>query len=119
MPSGNIVSTPAFIPDYREHRIDGAYETSINWKDDEDAIPFAMTKREQSRFGLAILERSVLDAEKARTSLPKALDYERKIDPDDPANKYHGNIIFVGEKRYINMIAAALALKSKFIPRPD
>lgn len=115
----NVVNTTAFIPDFRIPRTDGGYETSINWKDDEFAISFTMQRRNQSQYGLAALERVVLDEERDRVSIPKTVEYERKPDLADPENKYHGNIVFIGTKKYINMIAAALALKSKFIPRED
>ncbi|MGD0626602.1 MAG: hypothetical protein ABSB32_18050 [Thermodesulfobacteriota bacterium] len=112
----NVVNTTAFIPDFRIQRTDGSYETSINWKDDEFAISFTMQRRNQSQYGLAALERVILDEERSWTSIPKTIEYERKPDPE---NKYHGNIVFIGNKKYIRMIAAALALKSKFIPRED
>ena len=59
-------------------------------------------------YGLAELERVVLDDERARTSIPETVDYERKPEPE---NKYHGNIIFIGDRKYIKMIAASLANK--------
>ena len=112
----NVVNTTAFIPDFRIQRTDGGYGTSINWKDDEFAISFTMQRRNQSQYGLAALERVILDEERARASIPKTVEYERKPDPE---NKYHGNIVFIGSRKFIKMIAAALALKSKFIPRED
>jgi hypothetical protein len=112
------VNSPAFYPDFREskRRADGGYETSINWEDDAFAIAFTLKRIEQSQYGIAILQRGVIDAEATSARILGIVTYERKPESD---NKYHGNIIYSGKasRQLIKMLAAVFARRARLIPR--
>jgi len=114
-----IVNSPAFYPDFRvsKQHPDGAYETSINWEDDNLAVAFTLQKIDQSLYGIASLQRAVIDAEAAANN-PPIVTYERKPEVD---NKYHGNIIFSGtaSRQLIKMIASIFAIRASLIRRPS
>ena len=114
----NVIQTPAFIPDHRtsETRADGGQETSINWEDDAEVEKFTLSNKDNAKFGAARISISHIQATSDQTKMVKnPLTYERK---PLHGNDYHGNIVFKADvkKRTVKMLAAALALKSEFVP---
>jgi hypothetical protein len=114
----NIIQTPAYVPDHRtaETRKDGGQETSINWEDDAGVEEFTLSNKDNAKYGAARISASHIQATSDQTQMFKdSLSYERK--PLD-GNDYHGNIVFKADlnRRTVKMLAAALALKSAFVP---
>ena len=82
-----------------EPRSDSMTESSINWEDDDQAIPFTLNQRKpngdvQFRYGVAIIPTSSL------TQLPaivhqiagSGFTFERRV---VDGNKYHGNYLIL------------------------
>lgn len=114
-----VVETTAFLPDKRtgDVRADGAQEVSVNWEDSDAVLAFTLAKRDQSAHGVARLPRTRID-DATREQLPGAVRCERaRLE----TNVYHGNLVYRGDlsNPVKKMIAAALALGSTLIRRPD
>ena len=111
------METTAFVPDKRtgDARADGGLEVSVNWEDSLDVLAFSFAKRTQSAHGVARLPRAKID-DAARP--PGAVRCERAALDD---NAYHGNIVYRADVSAVGrkMIAAALALGSTLIRRPE
>lgn len=105
-----VVSTLAFVPDYKtkEIREDQAFETSINWEDDDKVISYTLNQP-TSIHGALRLPRSVIDNVSGLPRSLNCLKYERKIAHNNP---YHGNILFSSSlsTHIIRQIAGSLAL---------
>jgi len=105
-------------------RDDGFHETSINWCDDENTLPFTMEQRKADgshrfQYGAAIIERIYADKLIKKPALKNIFKYNRDMIPD---NKYHGNLLFkpedaVKKRQFLNIIASALASYAQVIPR--
>jgi hypothetical protein len=113
----NIIQTPAFVPDHRtaQTRVDGGQETSINWEDDEQVEKFTLSN-DNGKYGAARISTVLIQSTSDEAKMVKnPLFYERKrLDGND----YHGNIVFKArlKNHTVKMLAAALALKSEFVP---
>jgi hypothetical protein len=97
----------------RQRRVkDAKCELSINWEDDGDVVGFTL-RQPNSQHGAAHLLRSHLDGISGQS--PGSLSYERQ--PME-GNRHHGNILFNSEDSnpLRKMLAAALALHSRYVP---
>jgi len=76
--------------------IDGYYDLSINWLDDDGAIAVVMDQKKndgdevQFKAGAVVIQRDYLDDLKCRPNSSEELFYERRSLPN---NRYHGNIV--------------------------
>jgi hypothetical protein len=108
-----LVSAAAFVPNKKTaaNRDDGYAETSINWEDDERALPFTW-KQGTTRFGIARVSIFEIDAIGRLPGTKEALSYERAA---LPKNTYHGNILIHASLPAFRqkMIATALALAAE------
>ena len=108
-------------------RPDGWIEESVNWMDDEKALPFTLRQTRDSeetkdseelqfKAGVAILPRAELDRLKKRYY--GLLDYERA--PLE-TNSYHGNVLLKGSfpKLLRTQMRALLAHAAQVIRRDD
>ena len=77
-----------------------------------------MQRREQSRLGIAALQRTIIEAESGNAPVLNAITYDRRSEPE---NEYHGNIIYSGavSRQFIKMIAAVFARRSVLILRSN
>ncbi len=120
---GNVLPT-AFFFNYgtKNNRADGLIEQSINWHDDDQAIPFTLAQRHktgglQFPCGLAVIPRAELDKLSARPTVAGRLGYERDPKNDNP---YHGNLTLPADtpKITMRMIAATISmLRSRLVPQ--
>jgi hypothetical protein len=99
--------------DVNPGREDDYYETSINWKDEDQALMLIFDRKRdngeyQFKVGGAILSTFELDRLCKKPQIKGLLSYERRI---VEGNIYHGNILFKKEtpKSMRNMIASAIA----------
>jgi len=117
----NFVSTDLFY--FKQKRVDGALEQSINWEDDKDAIEFTLKQKKQGgilqfKSGVAIVSRERIDELINRPAINGFLSYERDVLRE---NKYHGNLLLRRSvsKPQMKQIAAGIALAvSKVIQNP-
>lgn len=104
------VTPKAFIPVDRELSDNGTYDTSICWRDDDQALPFfyANDKKisggENTKHGITEIDypsayQNIIDAD-----FQNIVSLNHFPDPGDPANTYHGNISFV--ENYKELLAA-------------
>lgn len=104
-------------------RENGDFVESINWCDDENAVPFTHGQARQHgtpQFvgGIAVVPRVELDNLSLKPAWQGALTYNREPLQDNP---YHGNLILVSgiSKRVRKAMAAAMALTvTSIIRRP-
>lgn len=118
-----FVATDVFYFDDNHVKENGDFEQSINWEDDEGAIPFTLAQKRsdnslQFRGGVAILSRA--DSDRI-SKLPagNGLSYERQKLDDNP---YHGNLVLTGSMSKVRRraIAGTLAVHVvKIIPQPE
>lgn len=103
----NRVNELAFMPDDKpkEPRPDGDWETSINWEDDDEALPFTQ-KQQNSQNGVVRVSKEKFDM---RLSDIKDVKYERH---EMPGNSYHGNLVFTQgmSRTERKLICATIAL---------
>lgn len=118
---GNI-APHAFFFHEADKRADGWIEQSINWEDDEKALPFTLAQRRtngtpQFLYGLAVIPRLELDRLCALVTVAGRLAYERRVREDNP---YHGNLLLNANMPKITkvMIAAGIALHASRVPPP-
>lgn len=111
------VSGLAFEPDFRtgNEREDQGLETSINWEDHSDALNLTLKEYEH---GAVRLQTQKIDYINKIHGALNALKLER--DPL-PKNPYHGNLVFYGKLRKIEIkqIASSLALGASDVIKPD
>jgi len=109
------VSLVAFVPDGK--RPNGGREASVNWEDDEGALPQVLADKKNSAHGAARVARAWIDEVAASEGCDGALAYERQSLPE---NSYHGNLVYTADLENVRerMIASCIALKAKFIARP-
>lgn len=92
----------------------------MNWEDGVGALRQLFEQRQASAHGAARLARGKIDESNEWPGIGGTLLCERQIAGGNP---YHGNIVYAstlkGETRVVRMIAAALALRSEFVPRAD
>lgn len=96
-------------------------EASINWEDDEKAVDF--TRRQRNAKGLlhqhGVGRLSVTDIELCRSLIRVAerLGLERRADPDQPENPYHGNLLLDPEVpiAFQRQLAGALGLATSVV----
>ena len=105
-----------------ETRDDGGFSQSINWQDDDNAIPFTLAQTRRDRVtpqfvGLAVVATAELDRLSKLAAVGGVLSYDREPTDENP---YHGNLLLaVGvPKPQKAQIAAALALLVTQIIRP-
>ena len=103
------------------NREDGFNELSITWNDNDESVKIISNQKKSSgelqfKFGLAVLQRSILDIAKHNPHFRGILNYERKASHDNP---YHGNILLKAneDKQKRNMVASFLAMNSKIVLR--
>lgn len=94
--------------------IEGWFQNSINWQDDDSAIGFtlAQTKDDgtvQFRAGVAIVLTEEIERLKHRPMVGGLLSYERR---EILNNRFHGNLLLNEKtlKHTMRLIAAGLAL---------
>ena len=111
------VSGLAFEPDLRtkDNREDQGCETSINWEDDSNALSFTLKEYEH---GVVRLQTQKIDYVNRIHGALDSLKLERDLLPKNP---YHGNLVFSGRLRKIEIkqIASTLALGASDIITPD
>jgi hypothetical protein len=111
----------------QDARATGELELSINWQDDEGAIPLALAQKKtdnttlQFKGGLALVPREHLDRLFRLPAFGKALSYDRQPIPGNP---YHGNLLMSNPAAISKMvrshIAATIAMHvSMIIDQPD
>ncbi|MGD1007433.1 MAG: hypothetical protein ABR980_09415 [Ignavibacteriaceae bacterium] len=81
-----------------EERNDDYNEESIFWKDDEEAITLILSQKKvsgdlQFKVGAVVVNRKKVDNVIKVILEEEKLSYERKPDPKNPNNKYHGNLL--------------------------
>ena len=117
---GLVQSTVFFFSD--DHmRANGEFEQSINWEDDEQAVPFTLSQKKedgslQFRGGVAVIARADLDRLSRLPAFGHALSYDRQPFPE---NSYHGNLILAPgiTKARRKHIAATIAMHVSHIVR--
>jgi hypothetical protein len=117
--NGLSVSSSAFHPDERTAtgRQDNAFETSVDWEDEKETLSFVLNRFDLSTHGVARVAFAEIHSLSTIPHPAGSFGYERRPEPDD---KYHGNLLFRQlPKPNQAMIAAALALRSELITRPD
>lgn len=92
-------------------------ETSINWKDSDEALSRTQEDKNNAKYGVIETEKAHLDYcnSKAPPPTPRnGLFPERR---PIPKNEFHGNIVFTSELRphEINMYAGMLAQFSRVV----
>lgn len=119
-----VVAAGAFEPDYRtgEQRVDGGFETSINWEDDTTVLSLTLRNQQVAAQGVARVMRQVLDeADTLQNLRPFAGDakqgsvsYERAPVTDNP---FHGNVVFAARlpKPVVRMVASYLAMHAEYL----
>jgi len=118
-----LPSNDVFMFQENQRKGNGDFSQSINWKDDEKAIPFMLAKQNvdgspQFRGGVAVIERAFIDRLSQAPKVGGALSYER--DPIE-GNAYHGNLLLRQgvSKNVRRFIAATLALNvTGVVPGP-
>jgi len=116
------VGMQLFLFDGSGDRGDGWLESSVNWRDDEEAVAVTLRQRKadgqiQFRIGAALLPRDEIEQLRRRPLLVGLLEYERRPLDDNP---YHGNILVRAgtSKPTRNLIASGLALAvTEIIPQ--
>ena len=116
------VGMQLFLFDGSGDRGDGWLESSVNWRDDEEAVAVTLRQRKadgqiQFRIGAALLPRDEIEQLRRRPLLIGLLEYERRPLDDNP---YHGNILVRAgtSKPTRNLIASGLALAvTEIIPQ--
>jgi len=102
-------------------RSDGWIEESVNWMDDEKALPFTLRQTKVTgelhfKAGVAIVPRTELD--RVKKKYQGHLHYERA---ELEANLYHGNVLLKGgiAKHLMGQIRALLADAAQVMRRDD
>lgn len=112
-----LIATDAFIPYSKTAatRKDSGQETSVNWEDDSRVENFTLTDSNGQYGAARISTVHIVQTSEEAAALESPLSCERQR---LPGNDYHGNIVFAAKlkKRTVNMLAASLALKSRFVP---
>jgi hypothetical protein len=116
-----IIQTDAFTPNSEtaKTRKDGGRETSVNWEDDAQVENFTLSNKGNAQYGAArISTTQIIQTSDTAAMVATPLSCERRRLPE---NQYHGNIVFAANvnKRTEKMLAAALALKSRYVPPPS
>ncbi len=102
---------------------EGWREVSINWEDDAEAMEF--TRRQKSTKGLPLNQNgvgrlSVAEIAQYRTMarITGTVAYERRTDPEQPDNRYHGNLLLAPgvPTAFQRQLAAALGLLTRLVP---
>lgn len=108
--SDGKVAAVAFYPSKKNapNRPDGASETSINWEDDGNALPFSL---QQFPNGVIRVLKVELDRIKKAPTSNGEFDYERAPLPNH-LNDYHGNLLFQRDlpQPRIKMISSVIAM---------
>ena len=112
-----IISSAAFEPDPKTAKLrpDGGKETSVNWEDDSNVESFTLNDKNTAQFGAArIFTAHIVQMSSRAAAVVMPLSCERQR---IPGNEYHGNIVFSANlnKRVERLLAASLALHSKFV----
>ena len=115
-----LLTWEAFHPEFNakswsDGRAAAQLETSINWNDDSSVLAATMTGQ-NGRFGAGRVQRTHVE-QLAKLRNAPGLSLERKLDPENPENVHHGNILFApGMNRgVIKALANAIALDAEFI----
>ena len=99
--SSFCVSPSAFFPNDKILSEYGTYDTSVCWRDDDQALQFFYTNDkkiadgENTKHGISEIDsaaacRNIIDA-----GFQNIVSINHYPDPGDPANIYHGNISFI------------------------
>jgi hypothetical protein len=117
----SLIATEAFTPDPRTAagRKDGGKETSVNWEDDSQVENFTLADKSNARYGAARISTvQIVQTSDTVVAVATPLSCERQR---LPGNQYHGNIVYSAKvnMKMERMLAAALALKSRFVPPPS
>jgi hypothetical protein len=113
-----VIATEALIPDPRtaKTRGDGGRETSVNWEDTPEVEKFTFADKQKAQYGIARLATAaILHISSTVPGILTPLNCERQRLPE---NNYHGNIVYSAKvkPKVEKMLAAAIALKSQFVP---
>lgn len=125
-PDGNVLAGAAYEFESSSRtglRQEGWREASINWEDDAEAVPFTRTQKNAKgllhQHGVGRL--SVADIERCRSLMPASdrLRFERRPDPEQPENRYHGNLLVDPEVPlgFQRLVAGALGLATRVVPQ--
>ena len=102
---------------------EGWREVSINWEDDAQAVEF--TRRQRSTKGMPLNQHgvgrlAVSDIEQCRMLIrvTETFAYERRADPEQPENRYHGNLLLAPEVpvAFQRALAGALGVLTRVVP---
>jgi len=112
-----VILADAFEPDERTDRKDGLLETSINWEDDEGALEQLLRQPAFRENGAARVRTAHVRYVARSAAGQRRLDFERRPDPEQPDNEYHGNLLFVAmaSKQIRRHLAAALAVGGRSV----
>lgn len=116
-----IISSAAFEPDPRTsaRRSDGGKETSVNWEDDSNVERFTLDDKSTAQYGAARIDTAhIVQTSSRAAAVVTPLSCERQR---IPGNDYHGNIVYAPNlnKRMERLLAASLALQSRFVRQPS
>jgi hypothetical protein len=117
----HLIQTETFVPDPRTaaRREDRGKETSVNWEDDSQVESFTLTDKSNAQYGAARLSTvHIVQTSDTAAAIERPLSCERQRLSQ---NQYHGNIVYSANvsRRMEKMLAAALALKSRFVRPPS
>ena len=117
-----VLSSSLFNRFDKTDRIDGFYEMSITWNDNDEAVRIISNQKKlgeiQFKVGLAVLQRSQLDVVRRNPYYAKIFFYERR---ESMGNPYHGNILMKSSasKQDKRKVADFLAIGAKVIYRNE
>lgn len=118
------VQSSLFAYNLSDPRADGWIEISINWEDNDQAIPFTLAQNKENgepKFpsGVAVLPRDRIDAMLMFPRVKTLLLYERQEKVNE--NPYHGNILYKEDiskqdKRTVSGMLAMAAAVAEVLP---
>jgi len=119
-----LVESTVFFFSENHVRDDGVFEQSVNWDDDESALPFTLAQKREDglphfRGGVAVVPRSDLDRLSKLPVFRGDLSYERR--PLE-GNRYHGNLLLssgVSKQRRRAMAATLAAHVTRIVPQAE
>jgi hypothetical protein len=124
-PDGSVLAAAAYEFDLSARTglpREGWREVSVNWEDDESAEDFTRNQKNAKgrlhQHGVGRLAVADIERCAALIRLPDRLVYERRPDPDQPGNPYHGNLLLDPSVplQFQRQLAGALGLVTRVAP---
>lgn len=98
--ASSVISASAFYPDERQLSPKNTFDTSICWRDDDNALSFFYSNDRKkfqgnnTRSGISELDFSMVQRNLKDHDLLDIVSFNHDEDPTDKENTYHGNISF-------------------------